>query len=265
MVHSVAGSRGGVEIPVRRGPRREHLIGAGRRTAGHPEAGVLGPDGLRGGPRGVRRGRRPGVHRSDQVRGQVVQRFPSGLVRRALVVGGGRRGGRCRGRAAAPPDPPARGRSRPVRRPANRARRLGIGAGDRGRLDGVADRWRQPRPGKGAGRHGRRGGQLARPAQGARQRGLSGEHPGRLRRRLRRAVLQHGDRGAADPGGRPPGRAEAHQGPRRGNRGIECLVRPLLRHRRRGVRGRLQSAALQVRRTGSCSPGSPWACSRLWW
>ncbi len=111
------------------------------------------------------------------------------------------------------------------------------GAGDRGRLDGVADRWRQPRPGKGAGRHGRRGGQLAGPAKGTGHRGLPGEHPGRLRRRLRRAVLQHGDRGAADPGGRPPGRAEAHQGPRRGDRGIERLVRPLLRHRRRGVPG----------------------------
>ncbi len=30
-----------------------------------------------------------------------------GWVRRALVVGRGRRGGRCRGRPAAPPDPPA--------------------------------------------------------------------------------------------------------------------------------------------------------------
>jgi hypothetical protein len=31
--------------------------------------------------------------------------------------------------------------------------------------------------------------------------------------RRRQAVLQHRDRGAADPGGCPPGRAEAHQGP----------------------------------------------------
>ena len=220
-----------------RGPRREHLVRAGGGAAGHPEAGVLGPDGLRGGPGGVRRGRRPGVHRRDHLRGQVVQRFRSGLVRRALVVGGGRRGGRCRGRAAAPPDPPASGHSWPVRRPADRARRPGTGAGDRGRLDGVADRWRQPRPGEGAGRHGRRGGQLARPAKGTRQRGLPGEHPGRLRRRLRRAVLQHGDRGAADPGGRPPGRAAVHQVPRRGDRGVERLVRHLLRHRRRRVPG----------------------------
>ena len=85
----------------------------------------------------------------------------------------------------------------------DRARRPGTGAGDRGRLGGVADRRRQPRPGKGAGRRGRRGGQLDLPATGAQRRGLPGEHPGRFRRRLRRAVLQHGDRGAADPGGRP--------------------------------------------------------------
>ena len=42
--------------------------------------------------------------------GQLVRRFRSGLVRRAVVVGGGHRGGRCRGRAAAPADPPARAR-----------------------------------------------------------------------------------------------------------------------------------------------------------
>ena len=149
------------------------------------------------------------------------------------------------------------GGSWPVRRPANRARRPATGAGDRGRLDGVADRWRQPRPGKGAGRHGRRGGQLARPAKGARQRGLPGEHPGRLRRRLRRAVLQHGDRGAADPGGRPPGRAAVHQGPRRGDRGIERLVRHLLRHRRRRVPGRLPGAVLQVRGLAAARRGPP--------
>jgi len=41
----------------------------------------------------------------------------------------------------------------------------------------------------------------------------------------------------ADPGGRPSRRAAARQGPRRGDRGIECLVRPLLRHCRRRVPG----------------------------
>ena len=101
--------------------------------------------------------------------------------------------------------------------------------------------------------------------RGARQRGLRGEHPVWLRRRLRRAVLQHADRGAADPGGRPAGRAAAHQGPRRDHRGIERLVRRLLRHRRRCVPGRLQGAARTSSRTGSCSPGSRWACSRPWW
>ena len=238
---------------------------AGRRTAGHPEAGILGPDGLRGGPRGVRRVRRAGLHRSDQVRGQVVQRFPSGLVRRALVVGRGRRGRRCRGRPAAPPDPAALGDSRPVRRPADRARRPGTGARDRGRLGGVADRGRQPRPGEGPGRHGRWGGQLDRPATRAQDRRLPGEHPGRLRRRLRRALFEHGDRGDADHGGRPPGRAEAHQGPRRADRGVERLVRHLLRHRRRRVPGRLQGAAVQVPRLAATRRDPPWPVRGPWW
>ena len=173
------------------------------------------------------------------------------------MVGGGRRGGRCRGRPAAPPDPAAPGGSRLVRGPEIRARRPGTGAGGRGRLGGVADRGRQPRPGKGAGHHGRRGGQLARPAKGAKQGRLPGEHPGRLRRGLRRAVLQHGDRGAADPGGRPPGRAAAHQGPGRGDRGIERLVRHLLRHRRRRVPGRLQGAAVHVPGLAAARRGPP--------
>jgi H+/Cl- antiporter ClcA len=45
-----------------------------------------------------------------------------------------------------------------------------------------------------------------------------------------RAVLSHRDRGDADHGDRPPGRAAVHQGPRRADRGIERLVRHLLRH-----------------------------------
>ena len=173
------------------------------------------------------------------------------------MVGRGHRGGRCGGRAAAPPDPPAPGASWPGHRPANRARRSGAGAGDGGRLGGVADRRGQPGPGKGAGRDGRRGRQLDRPAQGTQQRRLPGEHPGRVRRRLRRAVLQHGDRGAADPGGRPPGRAEAHQGPRRGDRGLQRRVRHLLRHRRRRVPGRLPGAALHVPRLAAARRDPP--------
>jgi Sulfate permease family len=104
----------------------------------------------------------------------------SALVRGALVVGGGRRGGGCRGRPGAPPDPPALAHPRPGRGPANRARRPGAGARDRGRLAGVADRGSQPRPGEGFGGDGRRGGQLDRPAKRAQDRGLPGEHPGRV-------------------------------------------------------------------------------------
>ena len=101
--------------------------------------------------------------------------------------------------------------------------------------------------------------------EGARQRGFPGEHPGRLRRRLRRAVLQHGDRGDADPGGRPPRRAAARQGPGRGDRSLECLVRHLLRHRRCGVPGRLQGAAVHIPGLAAARGRSPWACSRPLW
>ena len=214
--------------------------------------------GLRGRSRGFRRIRGSGVRGRDRLRRQVVRRFRSGLVRRALVVGGGHRGGRCRGRAAAPPDAPARADTRPVRRPENRARRHRTGSGDRRCLGGVADRRGQPGPGEGAGRHGRRGRHLVGPAKGARQRGLPGEHPGRLHRRLRWTVLQHGDRGDADPGGRPPWRATVLQGPCRGGRRIERLVRDLLRHRRRGVPGCLPGAALQLRRLAAPGRHPPW-------
>ena len=70
-----------------------------------------------------------------------------------------------------------------------------------------------------------------RPRQGRRR----GERPERLRRRLRRAVLEHRDRGDADPGGCPPRRSEIHQGACRRDRRFERLVRDLLRDRRRSL------------------------------
>ena len=120
-------------------------------------------------------------------------------------------------------------------------------------------------PGEGAGFHRRRGRQLDLPATGARRRELQGEHPVRFRRRVRRVVFQHGDRGDAAHGGCPPRRAAVRQGPGREHRGIKCLVRGLFRHRRLGVPGRLPGAVSTNTRTGSCWLASPWACSRPWW
>ena len=80
----------------------------------------------------------------------------------------------------------------------------GVGARGRGGLDGVADRRREPGPEKALGSTAAAA--TACASKGARQGRLPGEHPGRLRWCLRRVVLQHGDRGAADlevarPGG----------------------------------------------------------------
>ena len=245
--------------PLRRGSRRERHARAGCGSAGRREAGVLGPHRVRGRPRGIWRVRRPGPHRSDQVRGRVVHRFSSRLVRRALVVGGGHCGGRRCGRPAAAPHPSAGGGSRRVRRAACRARRPGVGAGNRGRLGGVADRWLQCRPGEGAEHRGRRGRQLDLPAKGGRHRGFPGEHAGGCRRHLCRGVLQPGGRGAADHGGRPSGRTAVLQGPRREHRGGERLVRDLLRNRRHRAPGRLPGAAVRVRglAVARCHPSWP--------
>ena len=186
---------------------------AERRSPGHPKAGVLGAHSLRRRPWGVRCVRRTGFPRGNQVRGAVEHRFPSRLVRRALVVGGGHRRGRRRGRPASAADPPARGGPRFVRGRAVRARRPGTSAGDHRRLGRVTDWWRQRRSGEGAGLHGRWRRQLDGPATRAWPRGFPGEHPGWHRRHLRWAVLQPGDRRDADPGGCPPGRTTVQQDP----------------------------------------------------
>ena len=161
----------------RRDLGNERPAGAGGVTAVHPDAGVLGPDGVRGRARGLRRVRQPGVHGRDRVRRHLVHRFGSGLVRGPLVVDRGHRGGRCRRRPAAPADPPARADPRADRRPAGGARRPEVGPGDRGRVGGVADRRRQPRPGEGTGLHRRRCRHLDVPAARARRRRRAGEHP----------------------------------------------------------------------------------------
>ena len=112
-------------------------------------------------------------------------------------------GGWCRGRAASAGDPAARAHPWPDRRSAGRPGRTAAGAGDRGRLGGVADRRGQSRPGEGVGVHRWRRRHLGVPATQVQCRRLAGEHAGRLWRRLRRAVLQHGHRGHDHHGGRP--------------------------------------------------------------
>ena len=189
----------------------------------------------------------------------------SGLVRRAVVVGGGHRGRRCRRRAVAPPDAPARGDSRPDPRSAGGARRPAVGAGDRGRLGGVADRRRQPGPGEGPGRPGRRRRQLDRPTTQAQPGRRAAVHLVRFRRRVRRAVLQHGDRGDVHPGARSPRWPPVRQGPRR--------RRSWPRASRSGSTSpspaRCSWTPTRCRstrsRTGSCWRGSRWACSRPSW
>ena len=160
----------------------------------------------------------------------------------------GRHGGRgSRGRPPAPVDPPSSQDPEPDRRPRARARRPPIGAGDRGRLGRVVDRRRQPGPGAGARVHGRRGRRVGLAATTARRRGRQGEHAGRVRRRLRRVVLQHGDRGHADLGGRPPGRTAHGQDAGRHDRLLQRLVRDLLRRRGRLLPRRLSGALVHVR------------------
>ena len=87
MVQCVVGGRGGAGVQLRWRPRREHVIWAGRGTTGHPEAGILGPDGLRGGPGGVRRGRRPGVSSESSVSGASGTAIP--IRAGSAGIGGG--------------------------------------------------------------------------------------------------------------------------------------------------------------------------------
>ena len=156
------------------------------------------------------------VHGRDRVRGPLVRRFQSGLVRRAVVVGGGHRGRPVSSSGCCVADAPARADTRADRRSAGGARRPAVGAGDRGRLGGVVDRRRQPGPGEGLWAP-----SAAAPAAGspsdaeAQPRGRAAVHLVRLRRRVRRAVLQHGDRGDVHPGARSPRRPPVRQGPRR--------------------------------------------------
>jgi H+/Cl- antiporter ClcA len=62
-----------------------------------------------------------------------------------------------------------------------------------------------------------------------------------------------------------PGRTAVQQDPGHGHRGRERLLRDLLRHRRRGVPGRLPGAAVRVRGLAAARPASPLACSGPWW
>ena len=151
------------------------------------------------------------------------------------------------------------------RRSAGGARRPTVGAGDRGRLGGVADRRRQPGPGEGPGRPGRRRRQLDRPTTQAQPGRRAAVHLVGFRRRVRRAVLQHGDRGDVHPGARSPRWPSVCQGPRR--------PRSWPRASRSGSispsPGRCSWTPIRCRstrsRTGSCWRGSRWACSRPSW
>ena len=160
--------------------------------------------------------------------------------------GGGHRGGRCRGRAAAPPDAPARADTRPVRRPEKRARRHRTGSGDRrvsavsliggaslgpekalGAMGGGAGTWLARRRALGN-----------EDSQVNTLVGFTGAYGGLFSSTVIVVMLILE---AARPGG------QRFFWPSSGGRRIQRLVRDLLRHRRRRVPGCLPSPALQLR------------------
>ena len=222
---------------------------------------VLGADGLRGRARRVRCRRRAALHGSDRFRQQLVHRPRPWLVRRPVVVGRRDRRGRSPCRSPPTVDPPARRDVRPDCRPARRTRRPTPGPRHRGRLGRLPHRRCQPGPGKGARLGRRRARHLDLSAPPIQRGGFPDHHTGRLRRRLRRTVLQHRHRGHDDHGDRPSRRPPVHQGPGQHDRLLERLVRALLRRRRHRLPGRLPGPAIRRSRTGTCWQQFRSACS----
>ena len=140
-------------------PHERHIDGAGTALPQTPGFWVLMVLGARLGVFGAVAAL---LHGIDRVREQLVHAFGSGVVRRAVVVGG-RHGERGSARPAAPADQASGQDPEPGRRSRAWTCRHAIGARDRGRLGRVVDRGRQ----LGAGArsiHGRRGRRVGLPA-----------------------------------------------------------------------------------------------------